>query len=238
MRRYWLILMAVLIVSLSAGQVMAMTAQESTQLRNHAQLIKQLTEQAKMVRNQYQMLQKLTGEMAGDLSGANMEILELFRKMQDAWLGTKGLTHTMDDFMDKHNERHPTHEPGTIVNVEEERRRRDQERLGMIEAYLKGLNIYARDFENREALRQKLYDVLQGTDGQLQAIQALGGVINQISTAIEAQTQILSASVMMAAEKELDKDALADNEKKNTEAAAQAARDHKPSGRKFNPLDW
>lgn len=215
------------------------TAQESTQIANKIQLIKQLAEQVQMVKNQYQMLRQLTGSMASGLNGANSQIFEQFRKVQDVWKSAESLTHAMDNFTDLHNKRHPEHLEGTQVKAEEERRRRDKEYKQMLDSYLKGINMNALDFENREKMRQKLMDTLQSTEGQVQAIQALGGLINHTSMLVDKNTEVVSGYVTMFAENEQDRRDQEDTENKNLQLAIQGAKNERPTGKGHKPkFQW
>lgn len=211
------------------------TAQESTQITNKIQLIKQLEEQIMMVKNQFQMLEGLTGGMLSGISGANMQIMNQFMKVKDIWKQAGSLTHSMDDFIDKHNERHPEHLEDTEVNAAEERKRRDEEYTKMLDAYLEGLNLNAQDLQNSQQVRNQLMGVLQSTEGQVQAIQALGGLINHSSQLVEQNGQIASSYVTMFAENELDKRAREDNVEKNLEKAFDNAKSVQPSGKGFKP---
>lgn len=182
------------------------TSQESTQLENKAQLIKQLQEQVKMVATQVQMIEKLSGQMSSKLDGANTMILGQFDNLINTWKESMSLTHVMDNFEDLHNKRHPERDDNVAIEAEAERHRRYAEWAAMMDAYLKGLNLTAKDLENAQKARQEMYDVLQSTNGQLQAIQALGAMVNHTSMILERNSQIQSAYVTMFAENVRDKD--------------------------------
>lgn len=209
------------------------TAQESTQIANKLQLIKQLAEQIQMVKNQYQMLQQLTSGLTSGLNGANQAIMVQFSKVQDLWKSAKSLTHVMDDFETKHNQRHPEHKAGMQVNADEEWDRRYKESKEMMDKYLYGINMRAKDFESRERARQKLFEVLASTEGQVQAIQALGALINHTSVMIDQNTEVLSGYVTMFAENEQDKKDEQNNARKNMQLALERATKEQPTGREY-----
>lgn len=181
------------------------TAQESTQLANKLQLIKQLQEQVNMVAAQKQMIEKLSSGMASQLNGANTMILSQFDTLMKTLKDAKSLTHAMDDFMNKHNERHPEHPIGEQIDAQAERRRRDQQWKETLDAYLEALNMSARDLENRNKARQQLYDVLQSSQGQLQALQTLGAMINHTSMILEQNGQQTAGLITMFAQNEQDR---------------------------------
>ena len=229
--------MSFVVINQSAAWVCACvaTAQESTQITNKIQLIYQLQEQIQMVKNQFQMLEGLTGGMVSGLTGANSQILQQFKQVQDVWKQATSLTHAMDNFTDLHNKRHPEHVAGTQVNAEEERRRRDKEWREMADAYLEGLNMNAQDLENSAKAREKLFASMQTTEGQVQAVQALGAFINHTSALVEKNGEILSGYVTMFAENEQDKRDEADNTAKNLELAFDEAKNVQPSGKGYSP---
>ena len=222
-----------LFTSAMISPALAFTAQEHTQLLNKIQLIKQLVEQVNMVKNQYEMLKKLSSQIASGLSGANLQVLKQFDAVRNIWKDAKSLTHAMDSFMDKHAERNPEHKAGTIMSFEEERQRRDKENRDMLDSYLKGLNMNAKDWENSAKAREKLFETLQTTEGQVQAIQALGALINHTSMLIEKQNEITSSFVTMYAEDQLDKRGLEDNKSKNLKTALEAGKNEKGTGKGF-----
>lgn len=211
------------------------TAQESTQLLNKVQLIKQLAEQIQMVKNQYQMLMQLTGGLKSGLSGATSQIMSQFEEVQDIWREAESLTHSMDDFLSKHIERHPEQHAGEEVQAEIARRKRDKEYADMIKSYLEGINMQAQDFEDRGKARQKLFDTLASTEGQVQAVQALGSLINHTSAMIDQQTEVLSGFTTMFAEAELDKRDQLDNAMRNRELALDQAKNEPTTGRGYRP---
>ena len=212
------------------------TSQESTQLTNKAQLIKQLEEQVRMVDNQLAMLQSLSSSMTSGLNGANTIIMQQFNSLLSAWKKATSLTHVMDNFEDLHKKRHPEHVEGTMVHVENERRRRDAEWAAMIDAYLRGLNLSSQQLENAQAAREQLFSVLQSTTGQVQAIQALGAMVNHVSMILERNGEIMAGYTTMFAENESDKRALVDNERKNVETALDGLIENtKPTGKGHKP---
>jgi len=230
-----IIILSLVVINQSAAFTCACTAtaQESTQLANKLQLIKQLEEQLRMVQNQYQMLKKLTGDLTSGLNGANQTIISQWAKVTNLWKSVTSLTHATEDFEAKHRERHPEHKDGTEVDAEKERLRRLKESREMYEKYLAGLNMRAKDFENRELARQKLFEALASTEGQVQAIQALGALINHTSLMVDQNTEVLSGYVTMFAENELDKKEEKDNSAKNLRKALRQAAQEKESGRGF-----
>lgn len=209
------------------------TAQESTQLANKVQLIKQLTEQIQMVKNQYQMLEGLTSELNSGLNGATNQIMTQFMKVQELWKSATSLTHVADDFEKKHKEKHPEHKEGTEVDAAREKERRDKEFWEMLQKYLAGLNMNAKDFARREALRQKLFEALASTEGQVQAIQALGALINHTSMLIDKNTEVLSGYITMFAENEQDKRDERANAQRNLQLALEKASQEKTTGRGY-----
>ena len=230
-------LFVLVIINQSAAWTCACTAtaQESTQLLNKVQLIKQLAEQIQMVKNQYQMLMQLSGSLKSGLAGANSQIMSQFEQVQDIWKEAESLTHSMDDFLSKHIERHPEQHAGEEVNAELARRKRDKEYAEMLKSYLEGLNMQAQDFEDRANTRQKLFDTLSSTEGQVQAIQALGGLINHTSSMIDQQTEVMAGFTTMFAENELDKRDQLDNALKNRELALDQAKNEPTTGRGYRP---
>jgi len=208
------------------------TSQESTQLINKAKLIQQLEEQVRMVKNQLKMLEKLSGSMVSGLKGANTLITNQFDKIIDTWKDSMSLTHVMDNFEDMHRKRHPERQEGVPINAEIERQRRDKEWEEMVSAYLKGLNMKAKDLNNSAAARQKLMEVLQSSEGQVQAIQALGGMVDHTAMILEQNGQVASGMMTLVAEKELDRRNQENDEKQNWKTAIDGMDEFtKPTGK-------
>lgn len=217
MQKSFSVISAVLFLLVLAAPSYAAFAQESTQLANKFKLIEQLEQQIRSVENQLKMITTLSEQMKSGLEGANSLIMEQFNKVLDIWKKAGSLTHATDDFEDLHKKRHPEYKDGEEVNVEAERRRRDKEWKEMVDAYLKGLHMNAKDLENRQKAREQMFEVLQSAEGQLQAIQALGALINHATVVLERNGEIVSSIATSLSEKELDKQALTDNVKKNME---------------------
>lgn len=180
------------------------TSLESTQLKNKFELVKQLQEQVKIVSAQMRMIEKLSGQMSSKLNGANSMILGQFDRLIRTWQDAMSLTHATDDFMEKHRERHPGYVPGGDFNYQAENNRRDTEWKKMVEAYLKGINLTALDLADAHKTRQTMYNVLQSAEGQVQALQALGAMINHTSMILERNGQLVAAQTVMFAENETD----------------------------------
>lgn len=231
MRKLFSVIVAVCFLLLTVAPSFAIMAQESTQIQNKLKLIQQLEQQIRSVENQMKMITRLSEQMQIGLEGANGLIMEQFNKILDIWKKAGSLTHATDDFEDLHKKRHPEYKDGEEINVEAERRRRDKEWKEMVDAYLKGLHMNAKDLENRQKAREKMFDVLQSAEGQVQAIQALGALVNHSTLVLERNGEIVSSIATMLAEKELDGKALKDNANKNMEESYEYMKDIKPTGK-------
>ena len=68
-------------------------------------------------------------------------------------------------------ERHPEWESGlTIDDLKARNDKRDTQWKETVQAYLKAMNMTAKDFENDEKTRDKLLNALSSSEGQVQAL--------------------------------------------------------------------
>jgi len=215
---------------------LTVTAQPSEAWRaTVAEQIVQTRQMLEQIAQKRRMLENLTGALRNGLEIPASEIMAQFDQVHDLWRQATSLSHSMDDFIPRHNERHAEHRQGEVRNAEAERLRQDREFREMVAAYLEGLNINAQNFENREQARQRMFDTLTRTEGQVQAIQALGALMNHTSTMIDQQTEVLSSFITMQMEAELERRNQERTANKNMELALEYGMNIQPPSRRHTP---
>ena len=91
-----------------------------------------------------------------------------------------------------------------INDLKERNEKRDKQLKQTFEAYLKSLNITAKDFKNDEKTREKLLTALSNSEGQVQALQALGALLDHASSMIARNEQTLQGFMTTFLESERD----------------------------------
>lgn len=88
--------------------------------------------------------------------------------------------------------------------LKERNQKRDKQLKQTFEAYLKALNITAKDFKNDEKTREKILSALSNSEGQVQALQALGTLLDHTSSIIARNEQTLQGFMTTFLESERD----------------------------------
>ena len=102
-------------------------------------------------------------------------------------------------------ERHPEWESGlTIDDLKARNEKRDNQWKETVQAYLKALNMTAKDFENDEKTRDKLLSALSNSEGQVQALQALGALLDHTNSILARNEQTVQGFMTTYLEAERD----------------------------------
>ena len=155
--------------------------------------------------NQLKMLAQLPQSVINEINGMKELMTENFSQVRGILQSVDSITHFTDDIESMLNNRHPDFQTGlTIENLKERNEKRDTQLKKTYEAYLKALNITAKDFKNDEKTREKLLTALSNSEGQVQALQALGALLDNTSSVIARNEQTLQGFMTAFLESERD----------------------------------
>ena len=154
--------------------------QEGTQLGRLAASIKEITEQLEMIKQHLAMLKSLKARLMNELGIG--QIMEVFAEAQSVLKQAKSLASGIKDFDAAFQIQFPNFgDMKEIIKASEEGQRMDDKWRESSKAYLKAFNMTARDFEDEQAVRDKMMETLTEADaesGQTKAIQVIGAMVN------------------------------------------------------------
>ena len=190
------ILIAFFLICNSASSSEAWIAQETTQITVKIKAVAEWINTLEMQLNQLKMLAQLPQSVINEINGMKGLLTENF---------VESVTHFTDDLENMLKDRHPDFQTGLTINALKERNeKRDKQLKQTYEAYLKALNITAKDFKNDEKTREKLLSALSNSEGQVQALQALGALLDNTSSIIARNEQTLQGFMTAFLETERD----------------------------------
>ena len=111
--------------------------------------------------------------------------------------------------------------------------KRDKQWKESTEAYLKTLNLNAKEFEDDQKTRDKLMEALSSAEGQVQALQALGALMDHANSMIARDEQTLQGFMTVYMESERDKIDEYEDMVKNLEEGFQSLKDVQLNGQSF-----
>ena len=154
--------------------------QEGTQLGRLAASIKEIAEQLEMIKQHLAMLKSLKARLMNELGIG--QIMEVFAEAQSVLKQAKSLASGIKDFDAAFKIQFPDFgDMKEIIKASAEGKRMDDQWRNASESYLKTLNMTAKDFEDEQAVRDKMMETLTETDaesGQTKAIQVIGAMVN------------------------------------------------------------
>ena len=154
--------------------------QEGTQLGRLAASIEEIAEQLEMIQQHLAMLKSLKARLMNELGIG--QIMEVFTEAQSVLKQAKSLASGIKDFDAAFKIQFPDFgDMKEIIKASAEGKRMDDQWRNASESYLKTLNMTAKDFEDEQALRDKMMKTLTETDaesGQTKAIQVIGAMVN------------------------------------------------------------
>ena len=193
------------LVLLSASSAWGLIAQETTQITVKVKAVAEWLNTVEMQLNQLKMLAQLPQSVICEINGMKELLSENFSQVRGILQDVDSITHFTDDIESMLKDRHPDWESGlTIDALKERNEKRDTKLKQTFEAYLKSLNITAKDFKNDEKTRDKLLSALSNSEGQVQALQALGALLDHASSMIARNEQTLQGFMTTFLESERD----------------------------------
>ena len=187
-------LSAIVLIILSASPALCLIAQETTQITVKVKAVAEWLNTLEMQLNQLKMLAQLPQSVISEINGMKELLSENFSQVRNILQQVESITHFTDDIENMLKTRHPDWQAGLKINdLKERNEKRDKQLKQTFEAYLKALNTTARDFKNDEKTREKLLSALSNSEGQVQALQALGALLDHTSSIIARNEQTLQS---------------------------------------------
>ena len=199
------LILALFLIGIFASCSECLIAQETTQITVKVKAVAEWLNTVEMQLNQLKMLAQLPQSVISEVNGMKELLSENFSQVRGILQDVDSITHFTDDIESMLKNRHPDFESGlTIDSLKERNEKRDTKLKQTFEAYLKSLNITAKDFKNDEKTRDKLLSALSNSEGQVQALQALGALLDHTSSMIARNEQTLQGLMTVFLESERD----------------------------------
>ena len=199
------IFLAFFLIIMCASSAECMIAQETTQLEVKIKAVAEWLNTVDMKLNQLKMLAQLPQSVISEINGMKELLSENFSQVRDILQEVESITHFTDDIENMLKIRHPDWLEGLRINdLKERNQKRDKQLKQTFEAYLKALNTTTKDFKNDEKTRDKLLTALSNSEGQVQALQALGALLDHTSSIIARNEQTLQGFMTTFLESERD----------------------------------
>ena len=197
--------LAFALICLSASSAFCLIAQETTQITVKVKAVAEWLNTLEMQLNQLKMLAQLPQSVISEINGMKELLSENFSQVRSLLQQVQSITHFTDDIENMLKTRHPDWQAGlNIDELKERNQKRDKQLKQTFEAYLKALNITAKDFKNDQKTREKLLSALSNSEGQVQALQALGALLDHTSSIIARNEQTLQGFMTTFLESERD----------------------------------
>ena len=204
-RFFTFLMLASILVVISASSSECFIAQETTQITVKVKAVAEWLNTIEMKLNQLKMLAQLPQSVINQINGMKELLAENFSQVRGILQQVDTITHFTDDIENMLKSRHPEWQEGlNIDDLKERNKKRDKQLKLTFEAYLKTLNITAKDFKNDEKTREKLLSALSNSEGQVQALQALGALLDHTSSMIARNEQTLQGFLTTFLEVERD----------------------------------
>ncbi|MBR2209146.1 MAG: hypothetical protein IJ859_10110 [Synergistaceae bacterium] len=199
------LILALFLIGIFASCSECLIAQETTQVTVKIKAVAEWLNTVEMQLNQLKMLAQLPQSVISEINGMKELLSENFSQVRGILQDVDSITHFTDDIESMLKDRHPDWESGlTIDALKERNEKRDKQLKQTFEAYLKSLNITAKDFKNDEKTRDKLLSALSNSEGQVQALQAIGALLDHTSSMIARNEQTLQGFMTTFLESERD----------------------------------
>ena len=230
------IFLASFLIIMSASSAECMIAQETTQLEVKIKAVAEWLNTVDMKLNQLKMLAQLPQSVISEINGMKELLSENFSQVRDILQEVESITHFTDDIENMLKSRHPDWLDGLTINdLKERNQKRDKQLKQTFEAYLKALNTTAKDFKNDEKTREKLLSALSNSEGQVQALQALGALLDHTSSIIARNEQTLQGFITTFLESERDEIDEREQKEQSILEAYKSLRNLQAPGQTFTP---
>ena len=234
--RFKPLFLALVLVFVVANPGMCIIAQEPTQITVKLKAISEWLNTLEMKTNQLKMLAQLPSQVISQIQGMKDMMVENFSQVRDMLGQVESITHFTDDLEGMLKERHPEWESGlTIEGLKARNEQRDAQWKKTTEAYLKALNMTAKEFENDEKTRDKLLSALSSSEGQVQALQALGALLDHTNSILARNEQTVQGFMTTYLEAERDEIDKREQKEQSIKEAYQSLQNMQAPGKTFKP---
>ena len=228
--------LASVLVLVLAHPGMCLIAQEPTQITVKLKAISEWLNTLEMKTNQLKMLAQLPSEVISQIQGMKGMMAENFSQVREILGQVESITHFTDDLEGMLKESHPEWESGlTIEDLKARNDKRDTQWKKTTEAYLKALNMTAKDFENDEKTRDKLLNALSSSEGQVQALQALGALLDHTNSILARNEQTVQGFMTTYLEAERDEVDRREQKEQSIVEAYKSLKNIQAPGKTFRP---
>ncbi|MBR2209418.1 MAG: hypothetical protein IJ859_11475 [Synergistaceae bacterium] len=204
-KKFKFVLLVLTLIFVCASSSESWIAQETTQITVKIRAIAEWLNTVEMQLNQLKMLTQLPQSVINEINGMKELMSENFSQVRGILQDVESITHFTDDIESMLKDRHPDWQGGLKIDeLKERNEKRDKQLKQTYEAYLKTLNITAKDFKNDEKTREKILSTLSNSEGQVQALQALGALLDHTSSIISRNEQTLQGFMTTFLETERD----------------------------------
>jgi P-type conjugative transfer protein TrbJ len=232
---FLLILVCGVIFSFSK-QAECLIAQETTQITVKIKAVAEWLNTIEMKLNQLKMLAQLPQSTINQIQGMKELLSENFSQVRSILRDVESITHFTDDIENMLKNRHPDFQAGLkIDDLKARNETRDKQLKQTFEAYLKALNTTAKDFQNDENTREKLLSALSNSEGQVQALQALGALLDHTSSIIARNEQTLQGFMTTFLETERDEIDKREQKEESILEAYKSLQNLQTPGKTFTP---
>lgn len=204
-KKFICILLTFVLSFICVSPALCWIAQETTQITVKIKALAEWINTLEMQLNQLKMLAQLPQSVINEINGMKGLLTENFSQVRNILQQVESVTHFTDNIESMLKDRHPDFQTGlTADDLKERNEKRDAQLKKTYKAYLKALNITAKDFKNDEKTREKLLSALSNSEGQVQALQALGALLDNTSSIIARNEQTLQGFMTVFLETERD----------------------------------
>ena len=237
MRRQYIAKIAILMMlclSITSLPSWSFIAQESTQIIVKLKAISEFLNTLQMKLNQIKMLAQLPQQLINQIQGMKELLMENFSEVRGILQQVESITHFTDDLEAMLKDRHPDWKSGMTIDEQNARNeKRDKQWKESTEAYLKTLNLNAKEFQNDQKTRDRLMKALSSAEGQVQALQALGALMDHANSMIARDEQTLQGFMTVYMESERDEIDEYEDMEKNLEEGLKSLENIKLNGQSF-----
>ena len=196
--------LALFLIIVCVRSAECLVAQEPTQLLIQAEAVLEMLNTLEMKLNQLKMLAQLPQSVINEMYGMKQLLSENFAQVRSILQSVGSITHFTDNIENMLKTRHPEWQAGlSIAQLKERSETRAKQLKQTFEAYLKAINITAKDFKNDEKT----------------ALQALGALLDHMNSMIARNEQTLQG--FMTTYLEVERDEL-DEEEQNEQSLYEA----------------
>ena len=219
-----------LIILITPKAALALLAQEMTQQSIYKAAQEEVDKLKKMVEHQKKMLAHLDSSKVNDMKSKRQALINSFNEVQNILKNTDGITHMIDDFDNKFKARHPDYTSGLkIKDLKSRNDNRDNKWRNTAKAYMQSANKLAHDYNSNKELREKLMEIIKSPDGQTQAIQTIGVLLDHANMMLVRNENTLQGFFTTYLESERDLLDKREQKGKSVLEACGGLKNHKPT---------